>query len=142
MITTEKHPDTEDITEEAFGIITTGIEPLEITESGAIITGYINAERRKDMRLGTYVIVPYGEEHLFARIWKIQYKQEFAVDDATELHSRRMLRSNNIDEVITNSSAYLDPICILYPRDQIMARRMSDRIPQPNTPYCPLKTRQ
>ncbi|MGB3908222.1 MAG: ATP-binding protein [Methanomethylovorans sp.] len=141
MITTEKHPDTEDITEEAFGIITTGIEPLEITESGAIITGYINAERRKDMRLGTYVIVPYGEEHLFARIWKIQYKQEFAVDDATELHSRRMLRSNNIDEVDYKFLAYLDPICILYPRDQIMARRMSDRIPQPNTPILPVKNK-
>ena len=125
--------------DEAFGIITTGIEPLEITESGATITGYINTEKRRDVRLGTYVIVPYGEEDLFARIWKMQYKQEFAVDDATEIHSRRMLRSNTTDEVDYKFLAYLDPICILYSRNNGLARRMSDRIPRPNTPILPVK---
>jgi len=139
MVTTEKHPYAEDNTDEAFGIITTGIEPLEITESGATITGYINTERRKDVRLGTYVIVPYVEEDLFARIWKMQYKQEFVVDDATEIHSRRMLRSNTTDEVDYKFLAYLDPICILYPRGKGLARRMSDRIPRPNTPILPVK---
>ena len=28
---------------EAFGIVTTGIDPLEITSSGAVITGYITS---------------------------------------------------------------------------------------------------
>jgi len=136
----ERHPDTQSNTDEAFGIITTGIEPLEITESGATITGYINTERRRDLRLGTYVIVPYGEEDLFARIWKMQYKQEFAVDDATEIHSRRMLRSNTTDEVDYKFLAYLDPICILYSKGNgSLARRMSDRIPRPNTPIMPVK---
>lgn len=131
--------DTQGNTDEAFGIITTGIETLEITESGATITGYINTEKRRDVRLGTYVIVPYGEEDLFARIWKMQYKQEFAVDDATEIHSRRMLRSNTTDEVDYKFLAYLDPICILYPRGNSLARRMSDRIPRPNTPIMPVR---
>lgn len=135
----ERSSDVQVNTDEAFGIITTGIEPLEITESGATITGYINTEKRKDVRLGTYVIVPYGEEDLFARIWKMQYKQEFAVDDATEIHSRRMLRSNTTDEVDYKFLAYLDPICILYPRGNCLARRMSDRIPRPNTPIMPVK---
>lgn len=136
----ERHPDTQSNTDEAFGIITTGIEPLEITESGATITGYINTEKRRDVRLGTYVIVPYGEEDLFARIWKMQYKQEFAVDDATEIHSRRMLRSNTTDEVDYKFLAYLDPICILYSKGNgSLARRMSDRIPRPNTPIMPVK---
>ena len=88
-----------DDAEDAFGIVTTGVEPLEITESGARITGYVATDRRQDVRLGTYVMVPYGDEELFARIWKLQYLQEFEVDDATEIHSRRMLKSNTTAEV-------------------------------------------
>lgn len=129
------------VSDDAFGIITTGIDPLEITEAGARITGYITTSHRQKVRLGTYVIVPYGDEDLFARIWKLQYLQEFAVDDATEIHSRRMLQSNTTDEVDYKFLAYLDPICILYePKDKggILARRMSDRIPRPNTPILPV----
>ncbi|TGC07244.1 ATP-binding protein [Methanolobus halotolerans] len=126
----------------AFGIITTGIDPLEITEAGARITGYITTTRRRDIRLGTYVIVPYGDEDLFARIWKLQYLQEYVVDDATEIHSRRMLRFNHTDEVDYKFLAYLDPICILYEQStskgSILARRMGDRIPRPNTPIMPV----
>ncbi|WP_342303712.1 ATP-binding protein [Methanolobus sp. ZRKC5] len=129
------------VSDGAFGIITTGIDPLEITEAGARITGYITTSHRQKVRLGTYVIVPYGDEDLFARIWKLQYLQEFAVDDATEIHSRRMLQSNTTDEVDYKFLAYLDPICILYePKDKegVLARRMSDRIPRPNTPILPV----
>nr|WP_094227582.1 ATP-binding protein [Methanolobus psychrotolerans] len=129
------------VSDEAFGIITTGIDPLEITESGARITGYITTSHRQKVRLGTYVMVPYGDEDLFARIWKLQYLQEFAVDDATEIHSRRMLQSNTTDEVDYKFLAYLDPICILYePKDKkgVLSRRMSDRIPRPNTPILPV----
>jgi len=126
----------------AFGIITTGIEPLEITESGARLTGYISTSHRQDVRLGTYVVVPYGDEDLFARIWKLQYLQEFEVDDATEIHSRRMLRSNTTAEVDYKFLAFLDPICILYDRksgnDPGLTRRMADRIPRPNTPILPV----
>lgn len=129
----------EDDKDEALGIITTGIETLEITEQGANITGYINSDKRKNVRLGTYVIVPYGEENLFARIWKIQYKQEFEVDDATEIHSRRVLKSNEIDEADYKFLSYLDPICILYYHNNDLFRRMSDRIPHPNTPILPVK---
>jgi hypothetical protein len=127
--------------DDAFGIITTGIDPLEITEDGARITAYITTSHRQKVRLGTYVMVPYGDEDLFARIWKLQYLQEFAVDDATEIHSRRMLQSNTTDEVDYKFLAYLDPICILYePKDKAgsLSRRMSDRIPRPNTPILPV----
>ncbi|MEZ5334268.1 MAG: hypothetical protein R2741_02995 [Methanolobus sp.] len=129
------------ISDDAFGIITTGIDPLEITEAGARITGYITTTQRQKVRLGTYALVPYGDEDLFARIWKLQYLQEFAVDDATEIHSRRMLQSNTTDEVDYKFLAYLDPICILYEaRDRAgnLSRRMSDRIPRPNTPILPV----
>ncbi len=126
---------------EAFGIVTTGVDPLEITGSGSRITGYVTTGRRSDVRLGTYVLVPYGDEDLFARIWKLQYQQEFDVDDATELHSRRMLRANTTSEVDYKFLAYLDPICILYDdRDNGdgLSRRMADRIPRPNTPMLPV----
>ncbi|MGP8320992.1 MAG: ATP-binding protein [Methanosarcinaceae archaeon] len=135
---------TTDGTTDAFGIITTGIEPLEITESGARITGYISTSRRQDVRLGTYVMVPYSDEELFARIWKLQYLQEFEVDDATEIHSRRMLKSNTTVEVDYKFLALLDPICILYEQDSKttnkpqLIRRMADRIPRPNTPILPV----
>ena len=126
--------------DEAFGIITTGIEPLEITEAGAKLTAYISTGRRNDIRLGMYVIVPYGDEDLFARIWKLQYLQEFDVDDATEIHSIRMLKSNTTSEMDYKFLAYLDPICILYhpKKEGMITRRMSDRIPRPNTPIMPV----
>nr|WP_209619762.1 ATP-binding protein [Methanolobus bombayensis] len=129
------------VSDDAFGIITTGIDPLEITEAGARITGYITTSQRRKVRLGKYAIVPYGDEDLFARIWKLQYLQEFAVDDATEIHSRRMLQSNTTEEVDYKFLAYLDPICILYEsndKEGVLSRRMSDRIPRPNTPILPV----
>lgn len=126
----------------ALGIITTGLEPLEINDTGARITGYITTSCRRNVRLGTYVLVPYGDEDLFARIWKLQYVQEYAVDDATEIHSRRMLQFNDTDEVDYKFLAYLDPICILYEQKtkngSSLARRMGDRIPRPNTPILPV----
>ncbi|HPS89436.1 MAG TPA: ATPase, partial [Methanosarcina vacuolata] len=123
---------------EAFGIVTTGIEPLELTPSGAVITGYITSARRDEIRLGTYVVVPYENgEKLFARVGKLQYRQEFVVDDATEIHSRRMLsaRGNPVNEDDYKFLACLDPLCILYRKAEgKLTRRMADRIPHPNTP--------
>lgn len=132
---------------EAFGIVTTGIEPLEITPSAATITGYIASARRSEIRLGTYVVVPYEDgEKLFARVGKLQYRQEFAVDDATEIHSRRMLNaraSPPINEADYKFLACLDPLCILYHKraEGSLTRRMADRIPRPNTPILPVTDR-
>jgi DNA helicase HerA-like ATPase len=131
---------------EAFGIVTTGIDPLEITPSGAVITGYITSSRRNEIRLGTYVVVPYeNEEKLFARVGKLQYRQEFVVDDATEIHSRRMLsaRASPINEADYKFLACLDPLCILYRKtDSTLTRRMADRIPRPNTPILTVTDRR
>ncbi|AKB82487.1 Bipolar DNA helicase [Methanosarcina barkeri 3] len=130
---------------EAFGIVTTGIEPLELTPSGAVITGYITSARRSEIRLGTYVVVPYeNREKLFARVGKLQYRQEFVVDDATEIHSRRMLSAggNPVNEDDYKFLACLDPLCILYRKaDGKLTRRMADRIPHPNTPILPVTDR-
>jgi DNA helicase HerA-like ATPase len=131
--------------EEAFGIVTTGIEPLEITPTGAVITGYITSARRNEIRLGTYVFVPYEDgEKLFARVGKLQYRQEFVTDDATEIHSMRTLsiRASPINEADYKFLACLDPLCILYLKtDKALSRRMADRIPRPNTPILPVTDR-
>jgi len=83
-------------------------------------------------------------EKLFARVGKLQYRQEFAVDDATEIHSRRMLsaRASPINEADYKFLACLDPLCILYRKtDSTLTRRMADRIPRPNTPILPVTDR-
>jgi DNA helicase HerA-like ATPase len=130
---------------EAFGIVTAGIDPLEITPSQATITGYISSARRSEIRLGTYVVVSYeGQEKLFAKVGKLQYRQEFVVDDATEIHSRRMLsaHASPINEADYKFLACLDPLCILYLKpDGTLTRRMADRIPRPNTPILPVTDR-
>lgn len=127
---------------EAFGIITTGIEPMEITPTDAVITGYITSVRRNEIRLGTYVFVPYEDgEKLFAKVGKLQYRQEFVADDATEIHSMRTLspRASPINEADYKFLACLDPLCILYLKtDGTLSRRMADRIPRPNTPILPI----
>ncbi|MDV0445156.1 hypothetical protein MmiAt1_07130 [Methanimicrococcus sp. At1] len=132
--------------EEAYGIVTTGVEPIEIAGTGSKIIGYIAAGQRENVRLGTYVIVPYENENLFGKLTKLQYRQEFTVDDATEIHSSRMLSNKRADlsrriiEEDYKLLAQIDPICILYEKNQKegLQRRMADRIPKPNTPILPV----
>ncbi|WNY24125.1 hypothetical protein MmiHf6_14540 [Methanimicrococcus hongohii] len=137
--------------EEAYGIVTTGVEPIEIAGNGSKIIGYIAATQREKVRLGTYVIVPYENENLFGKFTKLQYRQEFTVDDATEIHSNRMLANkrdsltaaggrNRINEEDYKLLATIEPICILYEKNKKegLQRRMADRIPKPNTPIMPV----
>ncbi|MBZ3935409.1 ATP-binding protein [Methanimicrococcus blatticola] len=133
--------------EEAYGIVTTGVEPIEIAGTASKIIGYIAAAQREKARLGTYVIVPYENENLFGKFTKLQYRQEFTVDDATEIHSNRMLANKRdisagrrINEEDYKLLALIEPICILYEKNKKegLQRRMADRIPKPNTPILPV----
>ena len=138
---------------QAYGIVTTGVEPIEITETVSKIVGYISAEQREKIRLGTYVVVPYENENLFGKFVKLQYRQEYSTDDATEIHSKRMLNGKGGDrrrmiEEDYKLLASIEPICILYNKNNnadsntnskgILQRRMADRIPKPNTPILPV----
>lgn len=130
--------------EQAYGVVTTGVEPIEMTDTVSKILGYVSADKRGNVRLGTYVIVPYEDENenLFGKFTKLQYRQEFSVDDATEIHSKRMLASGGgrINEGDYKLLAQIDPICILYEKNmkEGLQRRMADRIPKPNTPILPV----
>jgi len=137
---------TSETADQAYGIVTTGVEPIEITETVSKIVGYISAEQREKIRLGTYVVVPYENENLFGKFVKLQYRQEFSTDDATEIHSKRMLNGKSSDRRRMNEEDYkllasIDPICILYNKNKSkngLQRRMADRIPKPNTPILPV----
>jgi len=140
-----KADSTDSFDAQAYGIVTTGVEPIEITENISRIIGYISAEQRENIRLGTYVIVPYENENLFGKFVKLQYRQEFSTDDATEIHSKRMLNnpqsnsSRRMNEEDYKLLASIDPICILYEKNKSgLQRRMADRIPKPNTPILPV----
>jgi DNA helicase HerA-like ATPase len=133
--------------ENAYGIVTTGVEPIELTGTVSKIIGYIAASRRESVRLGTYVVVPYENENLFGKFVKLQYRQEFTVDDATEIHSKRMLSNKrnipigrHVNEEDYKLLASIEPICILYEKTKKegLQRRMADRIPKPNTPILPV----
>ncbi|MDY0266413.1 MAG: DUF853 family protein [Methanimicrococcus sp.] len=131
--------------DETYGIVTTSVEPIEITETQSQIVGYISSNKRENVRLSSYVLIPYENEKMFGRMKRLRYCQEFSVDDATEIHARRMLNSHSKGREKTNEEDYkllsdIEPICILYKKgkDGPLQRRMTDRIPKPNTPIYPV----
>ena len=127
----------------AYGIVTVGVEKLEINDYGASIVGFISSEKRSLIRLGSYISVPYfDDESLFGKISKIEYRQEYFSDDATEIHSNRVIFGSGINrtnEFDYKFLIYIEPICILYKnKDGVLQRRMADRIPKPNSPIYPV----
>ncbi|MFW5938221.1 MAG: ATP-binding protein [Halanaeroarchaeum sp.] len=111
-------------------------EGLRIDEDSAetSLRAYVTAGNRSSIRLGTYLLAPYpGNETLFCRIDGLEYAQEFESDDATEIHARRAMRSESIDERDYKFLADLDPLAVLYPEGGELRRRMPDRVPKPET---------
>jgi hypothetical protein len=125
---------------------------LRISEEAdeSLLLAYVTAANRSAVRLGKYLLVPYPDgERLFCRITALEYAQEFRADDATEIHARRAMREQGIDEQDFKFIAELDPVAVLYseaPRASERAsgeerpasggelkRRMTDRVPKPET---------
>lgn len=95
---------------------------------------YITVENRRSVRIGTYLIASYPDgERLFARITALEYAQEFRSDDANEIHARRAMRSQGIDEHDYKFIATLEPVAVLYEEGGELKRRMTDRVPVPET---------
>lgn len=121
---------------------TTGLGTIAVSEGLAIgesadetrIRAYVTAGNRSDLRLGTYVIAPYPDgELLFCRVNGLQYAQEFEADDATEIHARRAMHRDDIEERDYKFIASLEPLAVLEPEDGELQRRMADRVPKPET---------
>ncbi|PSQ26735.1 AAA family ATPase [Halobacteriales archaeon QS_9_68_17] len=146
-------------------------------EDETTLRAYVTADNRPNVRIGKYLLVPYPNEggrgastgeKLFCRITALEYVQEYASDDATEIHARRAMRKDGIDEADYKFLASLEPVAVLYeesaeqrqgksegsrpsgdevsrdsaetpsggePRDDgELKRRMTDRVPKPETP--------
>jgi uncharacterized protein len=111
-------------------------EGLSIGEESdeTCLRAYITAPNRGDVRIGKYLLVPYPDgEKLFCRITTLEYAQEFHSDDATEIHARRAMRNQQIDERDYKFMATLEPIAVLFSDDGELKRRMTDRVPKPET---------
>ncbi|WP_135535639.1 ATP-binding protein [Halostella pelagica] len=108
------------------------------------LRAYVTAVNRPNVRIGKYLLVPYPDEggggrgtageKLFCRITALEYVQEYRSDDATEIHARRAMRSDGIDEADYKFLATLEPVAILYEDGDELKRRMTDRVPKPETP--------
>ena len=127
-------------------------EGLVISEEDddCCLRAYVTADNRSEVRLGTYLLVPYpDDERLFCRVCALEYAQEFRSDDATEIHARRAMRRREIDERDYKLVATLEPIAVLYEESAglrlaegaeqrpaesgDLKRRMPDRVPKPET---------
>jgi DNA helicase HerA-like ATPase len=98
------------------------------------LKAYITVGNRADVRIGSYLIAPYpDDERLFCRITGLEYAQEYRADDATEIHARRAMRSAGIDEQDFKLMATLEPVAVLYSDGDELKRRMTDRVPKPET---------
>jgi hypothetical protein len=98
------------------------------------LRAYITVGNRALVRIGSYLVASYPDgEKLFCRIVALEYAQEFQSDDATEIHARRAMRSDGVDEQDYKFMASLEPLAVLYSDGGEMKRRMADRVPKPET---------
>ena len=116
--------------------VVSATEGLRISEDGeeTELRAYVTVENRSEVRIGKYLLVPYRDgERLFCRITALEYAQEFRADDATEIHARRAMRQGGIDEQDFKFVATLEPVAVLYRDNGELKRRMTDRVPKPET---------
>ncbi|MFP9190768.1 ATP-binding protein [Natronosalvus vescus] len=101
------------------------------------LRAYVTADNRSAIRLGTYVLAQYPDgERLFCQIAGLEYAQQYHADDATEIHAKRAMRGGGFDpenEADYKFVAELEPIAVLYSDDGELKRRMTDRVPKPQT---------
>ena len=103
-------------------------------EEDTRLRAYVTVGNRSLVRVGAYAVVDYPDgEALFCRITALEYAQEFRSDDATEIHARRAMRSEGIDEADYKFMATLEPLAVLYSEGGGLRRRMPDRVPKPET---------
>jgi DNA helicase HerA-like ATPase len=109
---------------------------LSEDEDRTELRAYVTVGNRADVRIGSYLLAPYPDgERLFCRITGLEYTQEYRADDATEIHARRAMRSEGIDEQDFKLIAALEPVAVLYQDSATgdLKRRMTDRVPKPET---------
>ncbi|MFB6157422.1 MAG: AAA family ATPase, partial [Haloferacaceae archaeon] len=107
---------------------------LRVAEDGneTSLRAFVTTGNRDAVRLGSYLVVPYPDgETLFCRVSALEYAQEFRSDDATEIHARRAMRREGVEERDYKFMASLDPVAVLFSDEGELKRRMTDRVPKP-----------
>ena len=103
-------------------------------EEETTLRAYVTRGNRSAIRIGSYLLAPYPDgETLFCRITGLEYAQQYHADDATEIHARRAMRSDGVDEADYKFVAELEPVAVLYEDGGELKRRMTDRVPKPQT---------
>ncbi|WP_299237451.1 ATP-binding protein [Natronomonas sp.] len=103
-------------------------------EDDTRLRAYVTVENRSSVRIGSYLVASYPDgERLFCRIVALEYAQEFRSDDATEIHAKRAMRRETVDEQDYKFIATLEPVAVLYDDGGGLKRRMTDRVPKPET---------
>ncbi|MXV63612.1 DUF87 domain-containing protein [Natronorubrum sp. JWXQ-INN-674] len=103
-------------------------------EDDTTLRAYVTQGNRSSIRIGSYLLAPYPDgETLFCRITGLEYAQQYHADDATEIHARRAMRTDEVDEADYKFVASLEPVAVLYDDDGELKRRMTDRVPKPQT---------
>ncbi|MFA9425517.1 ATP-binding protein [Natronorubrum sp. A-ect3] len=103
-------------------------------EDDTSLRAYVTQDNRSSIRIGSYLLAPYPDgETLFCRITGLEYAQQYHADDATEIHARRAMRTDEVDEADYKFVATLEPVAVLYDDDGELKRRMTDRVPKPQT---------
>ncbi|WP_436347271.1 ATP-binding protein [Natronorubrum sp. FCH18a] len=103
-------------------------------EEETTLRAYVTHGNRSSIRIGSYLLAPYPDgETLFCRITGLEYAQQYHADDATEIHARRAMRTDEVDESDYKFVAELEPVAVLYDDDGELKRRMTDRVPKPQT---------
>ncbi|MFB6116966.1 ATP-binding protein [Halosegnis sp.] len=103
-------------------------------EDDTRLRAYVTVGNRSRVRVGAYAVAEYPDgEALFCKVTALEYAQEFRSDDATEIHARRAMRSEGIDEADYKFMATLEPLAVLYSENDELRRRMPDRVPKPET---------
>ena len=112
----------------------TGGLQISEEEDETHLRAYVTVRNRSIVRVGRYLLASYPDgERLFCRITALEYTQEYRADDATEIHARLAMRSQGIDEEDFRLMATLEPVAVLYEEGGELKRRMTDRVPKPET---------
>jgi len=114
--------------------VSAGLQIAE-REEDTQLRAYVTTGNRPQVRIGKYLLVPYPDgEKLFCRITGLEYEQAFVSDDANEIHARRAMRREGIDEADYKFMATLEPMSVVFEDgDGDLKRRMVDRVPKPET---------
>ncbi|SDQ26147.1 ATP-binding protein [Natronobacterium texcoconense] len=103
-------------------------------EDDTTLRAYVTRGNRSSIRIGSYLVAPYPDgETLFCRITGLEYAQQYHADDATEIHARRAMRTDEVEEADYKFVAGLEPVAVLYDDNGDLKRRMTDRVPKPQT---------